>query len=312
VILIGLVILLVNGRDIGAVMLVPALVYPLLWLGVALEESFYDALNPSKAWRLLRGLGPLYPAVALPLSFSIGYMIYSIVWATGIVHIALSALLFLLAHCWTGLVLYWRRGELELETSSSPEQDRAKEIEAESRALDQAIHEMQTHLQNGNTTTAIRRLHLIIGKEAETLDPMVHERLFQLADNRLGLEHALGYLQRMLNRGEERKAWALMKRCLAVEERFRPVKDATLLALTRSAGREDAGIVNDLLAGFAEAYPESDLIPEARFRQARVCIELLGDADRGVGLLDTIARDYPAFAATEAYLHYQSRLKIQS
>ena len=87
-------------------------------------------------------------------------------------------------------------------------------------------------------------------------------------------------------------------------------RDEALLALTRAAGREDVGIVNDVLRDFASAYPDSRLIPDAMFRRARICIELLGDGATGMRLLSAIDTGYPEFAAGDAVQRYRQRLKI--
>jgi TolA-binding protein len=85
-----------------------------------------------------------------------------------------------------------------------------------------------------------------------------------------------------------------------------------LFQLTRSAGPEDAGIVNELLADFPDAYPDSPLIPDALFRRARVCLELLNDTATGRELLAAVARDYPEFARGEPFQRYRQRLKAAS
>jgi hypothetical protein len=119
------------------------------------------------------------------------------------------------------------------------------------------------------------------------------------------------YLERLVDRGETRKAWMLLKECLSRDERFRPQRDATLLSLTRSAGREDVGLVNQVLADFEVAYPGSPLIPDAAFRRARVCIELLRDGETGLKLLAGISNDYPDFAASDTFQRYRRRLRVR-
>ena len=94
-----------------------------------------------------------------------------------------------------------------------------------------------------------------------------------------------------------------------MDDRFRPPDDTTLLALTRAASREDGGLVNDVLSDFDKAYPDSPLIPDARFRRARICIELLKDGDTGMAMLSSIATEYPEFAASDVYKRYRKRLK---
>ena len=180
---------------------------------------------------------------------------------------------------------------------------------AESVKFGQLFHELLRHCENGNLGTAFEELQSFMGDRTEELDPLMHERLLGFQDIRLTLLHAVHYLQRMVDQGKTGKAWALLKSCLAIDDRFRPLTDNALLTLTRAAEPEDAGLVNILLEDFHLCYPDSKHIASAKFRRARVCIELLNDKKTGVALIEEIASDYPEFAATQRYEAYQARLQ---
>ena len=224
-------------------------------------------------------------------------------------NLLLSPFAFLFGNLLYGIVLYHRRHQLDLQTMQSPEQALADELAAEQKRIDKLFHDVHTHVNAGNHGDAIRLIEEEVGKDPISLDPLMHERLQEFRNEQLLLEHAVRYLTRLVEREETRKAWALMKECLEREPRFRPPVDEVLLQLTRSAGREDAGIVNTLLADFPDAYPDSPLIPDALFRRARICIELLRDGETGVELLRRIAGEYPDFARSEVFKRYQQRLK---
>ena len=81
------------------------------------------------------------------------------------------------------------------------------------------------------------------------------------------------YLGRLLENGKRQRAWALFKTCHAREPRFRPVDDEALLTLVGMAAPEDGPLVEALLADFPDAYPDSHLIANARFRLARLMHE---------------------------------------
>ena len=62
-----MIVLLVNGREFDSLwLLIPIFVFPLLWLGVSLEEALFAAFHPVRAWRIVVGLGPLLPAAVPP------------------------------------------------------------------------------------------------------------------------------------------------------------------------------------------------------------------------------------------------------
>lgn len=307
--LIAFVIFYYNGPEIGWLLLGPAFLFTLLWTGIMLDDSIFGYFHPTQASRVLGGLGIYYPLAMLLISGSVGYMHYSLLYASNILNILISPFAFLFGNLLYGLLLYSRRHQLSLHTMKSPEQMLAEEVAAEQRIMEKLFHDVHTHVNAGSYADAIRLLEEHVAEDPATLDPLLHERLKEYQNDRLYLEHAVRYLGRLTERGEDRKAWALMKQCLEKEERFRPPEDSTLFGLTRVAGREDAGIVNLLLADFADSYPGSPLIPDAHFRRARVCIELLNDGDTGMALLATIASDYPEFAGSEAYQRYRERLK---
>ena len=305
-----MIVLLVNGRGLDSLwLLIPIFVFPLLWLGVSLEEALFAAFHPARAWRIVVGLGPLLPAAVACLSLTTGLLAYSTLYINNILVLLGAAYLFLLGNLVTGQLLYWRRNFLYLQTAKSPEQDRARELMAEAKAFDNFFHELHRFCQGGHFSEAVKRLEAYIGDRAETLDPLIHDRLIGFQDQRLTFEHALQYLHRLAARGERRKAWTLLKWCVEREPRFRPLDGTTLLDLTKAATREDAGIVNAVLEDFASAYPEDPLIPEAMFRRARVCIERLGDSTTGLELLRTIAHESPQFATSDDFRHYRERLK---
>ena len=298
-----------NGAEIGPILIVPALLFPLLWTGIMLDDAPFGYFQPAMAAQLIGGLGLYYPPAVLLISGSIGYLHFSLQYADSFLNLLLGPFAFLFGNLLFGIILYHRRHELDLTTMRSPEQTLAEEIAAEQKRIDRLFHDMHTHVNAGSYADAIRLLEAEVAEDPVTQDPLMHERLKNYRNERLLLEHGVRYLGRLMAREEDRKAWALMKECLKLEPRFRPPEGELLLRLTRSASREDAGLVNTLLADFAEAYPDSECIPDARFRRARVCIELLGDTASGRELLSTIARDHPEFAAREAFQRYRKRLK---
>lgn len=298
-----------NGPELHPVLILPALILPLIWTGILLDDALFGYLAPGKAWQLIGGLGIYLPLVICLISGSFGYLHYSLQYADGFLNLLLSPLAFLFANVAYGIILYHRRHELDLATLKSPEQELASELAEEQKRIDRLFHEIHTHVNAGNHRDAIQLIEAEVASDPAVLDPLMHERLLTFQNEHLLLEHAVRYLGRLVERSEARKAWALMKECLELEPRFRPPSDEVLLQLTRAASREDAGLVNLLLEDFPDAYPESTLIPDALFRRARVCIELLRDGDTGLALLQRIAQEHPQFARSETFLRYQDRLK---
>jgi len=290
-------------------LLVLGVLFPLAYLGTALEESLFAGLRPAYAWRLISGLNLSYLLVVLLLSGAAFGLAFALLEDRRLPVLAVSGYAFLAAHGFTGWLLYAYRGSLELETERSPEQDAAAAQLAAAREIDELVEELSRLSTTGRLLTASERLEAFLGDRAAELDPVLHERLRRVQDPRLFLEHGVHYLQRLAERGEHGKAWAVFKDCLAHDERFRPLSDDVLLQLTRAAGREDARLVEQLLEDFPRAYEDSALASQAAFRRARVKIELLGEGTEGVVLLQELARADAEFSAGEEYQRYLARLK---
>lgn len=307
----ALVLLLLSAPGEVWLLVLAGLLYPVLYLSVALEQSLSGGFRPELGWHIIRRLSFLYPLMALVLSGSAGLLAWVMLYDPQFLYLAGSAWLFLFAHPVCGLMLYSRRAALELNTVDSPEQRRASEAMQQAADVDSLLVELQRLCNSGGVHRAYVKLDIFLAGENYALDPQMHERLRIFHDSRLFLEHGVHYLQRLVERGDLRKAWTLLKDCVALEERFRPADPAILLELTKLAERPDALLVESLLGDFADAYPDSALIPEAMLRQARVQIELLGEGASGLRILDTINRQYPEFAAGEAFQRYRSRLRVK-
>jgi len=297
------------GRDASLYELfIPALVFPLIYLSVALEESFFAGLQPNRIMEVLTGLGIWYLAVMLFLSATAGYLLYVIIWQHNILLFFFSAYAFVVGNMLTGLVLFRRRNQLILHTEKSPEQARAQEIIAEAESMDRLFEVLHRLCDSGNLGKAYKQLEDYMSEAGDDLDPQIHRRLLAFQDKRLTLEHAVHYLERLAQRGEPKKAWAILLESLTIDEKFRPLSDQTLLDLTHAAEQDDAREVSLVLADFATTYPDSKLIPDALFRRARVVLELLRDTAGGTQLLRDIANQHPEFAATPQYQEYAKRL----
>ncbi|MFP6816982.1 MAG: hypothetical protein VB949_15120 [Pseudomonadales bacterium] len=90
--------------------IVPALIFPLLWMGVMLEGSLSEGLHPANLWRIVVGLNVFYPLAAAIISACVGLLLYTTLYWHDIFVFAGVGYLFLLGHGLAGKILYWRRG----------------------------------------------------------------------------------------------------------------------------------------------------------------------------------------------------------
>ena len=284
---------------------IAALVLSVLWLGVNLQGSISDGLKPTTVRRLIKGLKFDLAGHALLVFIGLGGVAYAIKF-NSILFFGAAGYLFLVCQAAIGRLLYYRRVELDLFTERSPEQHLDEELAEEQHRQDELFNELNTICTTGRIQEAHQLLDEYIRDRYTTLDPQMHRRLLLFQDKRLTLEHGVRYLQRLLDRKETRSAWEVFKTCLQHDDRFRPFTDEAFIKVTRGADKQDAEQVAELLADFDRAYPESHLAANAKFRHARVLIELLDEEPRGREILNDIEATHQEFAQRHAFRKYRN------
>ena len=284
-----------------AIIALLAIVYPLPWLSLMLEASAREAFRPTNLWRLVKGVGIGWVGTCLLISGGVGYLMSTLLWLHNPFHLAAAGYGFLLAHGVAGRLLWGRRQHLDLYVKKSPELAQGAELAARNAELDRLMEDLHRLCGAGRVAEAHKRLesHLVTAGSAG--DDAVHQRLLQFTHQDLLLEHAVHYLGRLLENGKRQQAWALFKSCHAREPRFRPLTDESLLTLVSQAAAEDGPLAEELLADFPDAYPDSHLIANARFRLARLMHENWHRHDEAIAVLREIRATHPAFAATEQF-----------
>ena len=234
-----------------------------------------EAFRPTTLWRLVKGIGIGWAGTCLVISGGVGYLMSTLLWLHNPFHLAAAGYGFLLAQ--------------------------GAELAARNTELDRLMEDVHRLCGVGRVTEAHKRLESHLATAGSAGDDAVHQRLLQFTHQDLLLEHAVHYLGRLLENGKRQQAWALFKNCHAREPRFRPLIDESLLTLVGQAAAEDGGLVEELLADFPDAYPDSHLIANARFRLARLMHENWHRHDEAIAVLREIKAAYPAFAATEQF-----------
>ena len=297
---------------------------PMMWSGAALAaaiapasialmvlgDSAMVALDPRRIARFVQGLGAAYLGLVATLCFGYGAILITIWYCDRFVFIGLLAAtyVYLLTQHFAGRIVFSRRGELALDTERSPEQDVAADVAAEEAELRSLLFELHRLCGVDRYREAFARLDAYLSRDRYRNDARVHERLRQFQGRPLALEHACQYIERLIEAHKALQAWEVCKRCLDEDELFRPLSDASVIALVALSGHSDARYVDLLLGDFARAYPQSTLGANAMFRLAQVKIEHLNDRAGGATLLRAIRDEQPQFARLEKFGDYISRL----
>ncbi len=275
--------------------------FTLAWLSLMLEASVREAFRPATLWRLGKGIGIGWVGMWVSVGGSVGYLTATLLWLHNPLHLAAAGYGFLIAHGIAGRLIWQRRNHLDLYVEKSPELAEGAAAAGRSAFLDRLLDDLHRLCGVGRVAEAHKQLAAYLQTSDSADDETVHQRLLRFTHQDLLLEHAVHYLGRLLENGKRQRAWALFKTCHAREPRFRPVDGEALLTLVGMAAAEDGPLVEALLTDFPDAYPDSHLIANARFRLARLMHENWQRDDEAIAVLREIKAEHPAFAATEQF-----------
>lgn len=303
-----------NGAG-GAATVIAALLLattPALVAAVALGDNATSALDPRHSIGVIAHGGVAYAMFAAVVASGYACLFWAIWYAGGLalpLVLAAAACVFLVTQSVGGAILFARRNELRIDTDFSPEQDVAHAVAENERELVELMTDLHRLAAVDRNRQAYARLDEYLARDRYRNDARAHDALRQFQGRTLRLEHAVHYIERLVAARNASAAWAVCKRCIDEDEAFRPLSDASVIALVSQATDADAPYAATLLADFVRAYPESSLHANALFRLAQLQIDRLDQRGDGYELLAHIERDYPRFAALAAFRDYAERAR---
>jgi hypothetical protein len=271
-------------------LVVTASLLPAMIAVMVLEERFLAGCSPRFVGTFLSRFGISYLLFA-PLLYGALATVYLAVFTEqmpNVLTLLVAAYAFVVGHVFCGRLLYVNRSNLEILTEVSPEQEASAEWAETNKRIDDLLMELHQLCGVGH----IRRAHVLLDRFLAStnyeLDDIVHERLQSFQDVR-----------------------HLVKRCLDLDDQFRPANDTDTLRMVAAATPADASHIDLLLSDFERAYPASELLPDALFAWGRCCIEHLGRVDKGLVLLARVKIEFPEFADAAEFRVYYAAVRLR-
>lgn len=308
------------------VVTVLSLVLPAAAVVIALEDSFWRALNPFNVLHLVGAMGAAYfvlwgfflaIAGARQLAFSLGER-----WPAALrlpTEMALVTYLAMVLFAIMGYALYQFHQELHLEVDVDFDEHReaggAEAIAAAGSARaaappqDPWERKLQELEQAGNFREAI----------AEVKDRMRHDRydvplnarlhaLYRKAGDRdVILMHGQQYLTALASKGQGAPALEVIRKLRALDGGFQVQDGAVVLPVAAAALKQgDAALAGSLLRGFDKRFPGHPDIPPVFFLGARLLSEQGRQHAQAVKVLRAVLQRFPEHAvAAEARQYLQ-------
>ncbi len=278
---------------------------------VVLEERLLALLDGNVGWQFVRGLGVSYAGFAIAIYAGVMALYGACVamQSPNIVAVFTASYVFVLGHVIAGRLLYSRRAQLSADVPLAAGIVPRTVTTQPSQRLEPLLVELHRLCRVDRVAEAVRKLEAFLSVDRYAGDEPTHQRLLQFHDRRLLLEHSWHYLNRLVATHKLPRAWLLLRDALAIDAMFRPATDTMVLQLIAVAPQGDALSVDALLADFERAYPDSELTDEALLARARVLAGQLGQHLEALAVLEQIATQFPARAATSDFVALHAQMQ---
>ncbi len=295
--------------DLGLGWLIAGLLAPAGIMIIAVQWSFWQALNPRHIAHFIKTIGSPY----LALSFALFSLIECADWIlgflsgqVGVVFLVpvLSAVAFyfvIVAFHMMGYVVYQYHDELGLRAAVG--YDQAAAALSRSKAANPALTPLNSLVADGNFQAAIDLLETELRKNWE--DNEVHDRYHRLlvaADRQsLAMHHAREYIHKLVNERRLFKAMDLFEQCLKIDPGFKPhdpFQVHTLAAAADTANRQQLAL--DMMRDFDKHYPDHPHIPSMYLLTARILSERFHKNREAMQILHSLRSKYPDHELSKA------------
>lgn len=304
--------------DLALVFLILAI--PATVMVIAVENSFFKAVNPAVLAAMIRRIG--FPYLLL-------YFFLILLWAGSHIlfdlaagHMPKLALLFLsnfifmyfllIMFNMMGYVIYQYHEALGFDIELEYEQEMDDGAGQESLPANPVLSEVNVLINEGKVPEALKFLEEKL-KTADA-DPELHDRYHKLlmlsGDGDSLLDHGQRYIGRLIDEGRTKRALDVLRDCYRTDKQFE-LREADRVYPLASLARDlrDTKLAFALTNGFAKKHPGHPDIPRLYFLAAKIlCEELKQDAKAKALLTDLITK-YPNHGFTPEMKKYLQLLE---
>lgn len=299
------------------VMVLMSLLLPAAAIVIALEDSFFKALNPLNVPHLIGAMGSAYFALwAFFLSIAGTRQLVLMAgadWPAALrfpVEMAVATYLGLVLFAIMGYALYQFHQQLHLEVDVDFENHRAAGgAEAIAKAgsagaalsraatpMDPLERKVQALLAEGNVKEAIAEVkdHMRYDRLDPKLNTRLHALYEELGDKDTLLTHGHQWLTALARAGQGREALAALRKLQAIDAAFALQDGDVVLPVATAAVQErDFALAALVLRSFDKRFPGHKDIPGVFFLGARLLSEQSRQHDKAAQILRTVLKHFP-------------------
>ena len=304
--------------DLVVVFLILAL--PATVMVIAVENSFFKAVNPVVLAAMIRRIG--FPYLLL-------YFFLILLWAGSHILFDLAAghmpklALFFLSNCifmyfllimfnMMGYVIYQYHEVLGFDIELEYEQEMDDGAGQASLPANPVLSEVSVLINEGKVPEALKFLEEKL-KTADA-DPELHDRYHKLLmlseDSDSLLDHGQRYIGRLIDEGRTKRALDVLQDCYDTDKQFE-LRDADRVYPMASLAKDlrNTKLALALTNGFAKNHPKHPDIPRIYFLAAKVLCEELKQDAKAKTLLTHLITKYPNHGLTSEMRKYLQLLE---
>jgi len=283
------------------VLIFTVLAFPASIMVLAIEHSFFKALNPLVLLVTMKRIGPSYFILCIFLMLLLfgsdqAIYLFSTILPLKLFFAAvnfISMYFALIMYSMMGYVLYQYHEELGFSIEEEYQED---SISQKRDVGDLRFRNIDILLQEGKVTEAEQKLIQAIKDNPGELEPREKlHRLYIATRNQTGLQqHSADYVVRLLHMKKPSEAMRVYLEAYHVTEeiKLKGAKERYQLAeLLKSNGQSRVALT--LLNNLHQEYPSYEGIPAAYLLVAEIMFEYFNEEQKALQILDFLSKKYP-------------------
>lgn len=301
----------------GLSLLLTDVAIPASVMVLAIQHSFFSALNPLTLGTMIVRIGLPYFVLVLFLSLLLGGpsialgMIAELLpeWAVFPLYNFVLMYFALIMFALMGYVIYQYHEELGYPIEIEPESGALPETESEPG--NPALRQSEILIKEGRFESALQLLKRA-AQDAPAdfeLRDRLHKLLLARGEPERLLRHGRDYLTRLLIEKRSRHAMAVFRDCHRVDPTCKPVGAGYALQLAEVlVATGEARLALSVLSNFHKTYPGAREIPQAYLLAAHIMCDTYNQDSQALRILDFLLMQYPEHPLTAEIRGYRETI----
>ena len=297
-------------------------IFPLVTAVIAIERTFFRALNPLVWWQIIKEIGPSRQAFTfIAIQFGTWGLIsdfvtrfYEIPFQYVVVYIFAILTMLMWMFRSLGIMLHDRADQLGILVQYSEEKDIAEQESFENQQIEKFVRTLHELSSSNKYKEARQLLSDRLEQDKYSTEAFYFNRLRKLQDPHLAKKLGQNYIEKLILSGEQQEAWRVYEFCASAPGfEFKLLSGQSVISLAEAADSTAriAAITNQLLK-FESDFPGHPATADALLLAARNYCNHLNDFDKARVIISTLEFRFPQMQENKKFQATRAALDVDA